>query len=877
MAQLTDIPGLDRRIRITQARLGLLRAAGAFWPLGLLATVFLAAALLGLFDRMPAGAAAIATLVFLVGGAALALIGRRRFAPPTRAEAVDRLDRQSDARPLFSLPDRPADPSPAAQGLWRAHLDRLADAAAALRPPSMAAAWRGVDPYNVRYAAPALLVGAAIVAGADGPGRLARALSPDYGALMGAEDLRIDAWLTPPDYSGKAPAFLTADTDELEAPSGSEVTIRVQARSAPRLVLDTPSGRSRVKFEATPDGAFETKTVITGDTDLSVNWWGARAGWRILATPDAPPAVVFTEPPALGENDATAFGWSAGDDYGLERLSLVLSLAEPNPAAPDETHEQTLELPGLRPKSAEAEVAIDLTRHRWAGLEVKAWLRVEDGAGQIGESKAQTFRLPEKLFLQPLAKAAQEVRVTILREPRSYDDAPPNPLAVASPSAAGDRLNTAPFSRLDLAPPDVRLAALMLDAITYEAPRFFNDYGLFLGLRTSRGVLAAASDKAEADSVEPILWAVALKAEYGSSADALARLLAAKQALERALRDGASEEEIRRLTDAFRQAAENYVQARLAEALINGLPEGRQPGQDDALGGAGGGFGGQDLDDMLTALEELSETGATDQARQLLSDITNLLENLEFQQGGQGGEGGFALPGGGEGEEADDAPAAEQELSETLEELSELLREQRELNDDTLESSRRGPGAEPLPGLDGESLARRQEQLRDLLEGLAQGERPGAGDPSREGEEGAGAGEEGEERAGLGGGRWLDEDDLERILRSQDEAAGALRNGQNRRAEANQQRATSELRDLAGQLAEALDQLRSERLGEDGSGGDERDPFGRPLGGGAGNVEVPDEAERRRAQDILNELRRRLEDAENADERDYLERLLDRF
>ena len=52
------------------------------------------------------------------------------------------------------------------------------------------------------------------------------------------------------------------------------------------------------------------------------------------------------------------------------------------------------------------------------------------------------------------------------------------------------------------------------------------------------------------------------------------------------------------------------------------------------------------------------------------------------------------------------------------------------------------------------------------------------------------------------------------------------------------------------------------------------------MTGGVNNgddVVVPDEAERQRAKDILEELRQRYGDAEEEDERDYLERLLDRF
>ena len=62
---------------------------------------------------------------------------------------------------------------------------------------------------------------------------------------------------------------------------------------------------------------------------------------------------------------------------------------------------------------------------------------------------------------------------------------------------------------------------------------------------------------------------------------------------------------------------------------------------------------------------------------------------------------------------------------------------------------------------------------------------------------------------------------------------------------------------------------------------EEFDPFGRNVGGEAGfgdNVEVPNEVERQRARDILNEIRRRAGDRTlRRDELEYLQRLLDRF
>jgi uncharacterized protein (TIGR02302 family) len=851
LVELKRIKGLAAKIALTRAHLVVLRVIAAFGPALLLGAGFMALALFGAFEVMSAPFQAAIVLVFFAMVAVFGWRGIKRFEWPAEIEARNGLDRSSELRPIASLTDRPADPAPEGHILWQAHLERLRNAAAKLKLPTFGALWRAVDPYYLRAIVPAIVLVGLLFAGGHGGDRLSRALSPDIGAMMGGQNVRVEAWIVAPDHTRAPPIFLKPDAQNVRVPAGSVVTIRAQARSAPKLVSRSKGRRTAVKFKPTPDGAFEVTSVIEADTDLTVNWWGKRAGWTVLASPDAPPMVAFQSEPLLGEADKTVFTWEAEDDYGLARLELALRLVTPHPAAPDEERREPVELPGAGLKTAEADAALDLVRHPWAGLPVTAQLVATDGAGQEGRSEPYEFTLPEKLLLQTLAKAIQEARVTALREP-------------------GDYTSDSWINRLEGAPAGIQRADRMLEAITFEGHRFFDQYGLYTALVTARGVFKHASSTQEATQTDDLLWAAVLKAEYGSAADALAALLAAKKALEDALRDGASEEEIARLTDAFRQAAENYVQAKLAEAIANGLPEGaNQDGLDNEQAGGGGPSVGQDgFEEMLNALEDLTETGASDQARQLLSDITNMLENLEFQQGNGSGGGGFALPSDGSGEEGEES-AEQQELSEQIEELADALREQRELNDETLEARRQGRERNEQEGT-GEALADRQRELGEALDQLAERGEFGGSETGEE-TEGTGGDETGEQADGGG----VDPDALAQAREAQRRAADALERGQFGRAERNQALATERLRDIAGDLAEQLDALSE---GEDGER-NPTDPFGNPLGGvndGTG-VDVPDRSERQRALDILEELRERYGETEDEDERNYLERLLDRF
>lgn len=879
MAELNAIPGLKAKLRATRARLGRLAFLRAFWAPLLLAALYLGFALAGGLGALSASVAAGVSLASLLGIVLLMLRARARWRRPEAGEARRALDRQSELRPLASLTDRPAQPTPDGQRLWSVHSAQLEAAARQLSTPRFASEWRALDPAFLRLIVPAVLIGLAVFAGPQLGERLRSALQPDVGALVGADDIRVEAWITPPRHTGRPPVFLEADMDGVRVPAGSEITLRAFNRAAPSLRLDGEAGRDTIRFDATPDGAYEARATITADTRVSVRFWGERVAWRVLASPDDAPTARFVSLPQVTPQDKMEFTWAVSDDYGVQRLELAVRLQEPHPAAPDAEDRIPVPIGPVLPKEADADALLDTMRHRWAGLPVDVQLVAIDGAGNEGRSDSYPFILPDKLLLQPLAKAAQEVRVTVLREPRAYSEIDANAEALAA-----ERLNTAATRRLDAAPEDVQRAALMLDALTLEPERYFQDRSVYFGLRMAHSILETAATKPEADSVDHLLWQVALKAEYGSAADALRALLAARRALEQALRDGASEDEIRRLMEAFREAANNYLAARMAEAIMNGS---EAPNMSDMgeMGGASG-LGANEFEDMLNALEDLAETGASDQARQLLSDITNMLENLEFQQGGASGEGGFPMPGQqGQGEdgEAGEMPEGERELTDALERLSDMLREQRELNDDTL-AQRRGEG--PQPGGEGEtggqgdsgpggpgSLAERQRDLSGDAGRFADG---------RSEDDAEGGGGDGQVEGAPRGFGALDDrarQRLDEIARLQEDAARQLERGNLSRAQRLQEQATRQLRDLSGELADELSALEQARMRNEGQGDEALDPFGNPVGGpdDGRNVTIPDEADRQRARDILDELRRRYEDVESEEERRYLERLLDRF
>ena len=163
-----------------------------------------------------------------------------------------------------------------------------------------------------------------------------------------------------------------------------------------------------------------------------------------------------------------------------------------------------------------------------------------------------------------------------------------------------------------------------------------------------------------------------------------------------------------------------------------------------------------------------------------------------------------------------------------------------------------------------ESLAERQRQLRQELN-RQQGNLPGAGSPQGD----------------------AARDALDRAGRAMDGAEDSLRNNDLADAIDQQSEAMEALRDGMRALGEMMaEQQQQSQPGQGSVEGSERarnrDPLGRNAGsnGSIGTDEnlLQGEDVYRRARELLDEIRRRSGDSDRPDvERNYLERLLDRF
>jgi hypothetical protein len=204
-----------------------------------------------------------------------------------------------------------------------------------------------------------------------------------------------------------------------------------------------------------------------------------------------------------------------------------------------------------------------------------------------------------------------------------------------------------------------------------------------MALRLARERVALARDTDDAHAVAPLLWQLALQAENAGQSPAQQRLSAAKDALEQALKNGASDEDIAKLSQELREA----VGERLQELAQQG-----GAGGGGASGQGGDVVSGSDIDKMLRDLEQSGGSGALQDALDQLDQLSQLMENLQAGGGQGSGEAGL-------GQQSGPNP------------LDDAMREQRDLTDETGQRQSQGAGS---PATD---LADRQERLAERLSG----------------------------------------------------------------------------------------------------------------------------------------------------------------
>ena len=395
---------------------------------------------------------------------------------------------------------------------------------------------------------------------------------------------------------------------------------------------------------------------------------------------------------------------------------------------------------------------------------------------------------------------------------------------------------------------------------------FGGDVVVSLALAVAQARLRLDETPEAVASVRDLLWETALRVEQGDVPFAERQLEQARQALTDALQRNASAAEIDRLMDALQQALDRYLAAAAAELARRGQQGGPLDADAQMLRS-------DELKGLIEAARELARSGGRDSAMQMLSELQRMLDGLRA-----------GLRNGGS-----PAVAEAQAMMQALRDLGD--RQQRLLDDSfqrLREQQSRQDRGERSSGREGPRDRARTPAAPslgpspDAMIGGPSGSRPGGAG------KGGGAAEQQALRGELGELMLRLDQFLGSIPQPLGDADQAMKGavdalGQGRLGEA-VPRQTGAVDALQRAMQDAR-QAMAQRLGEgmalgeeDGSG----DIFGRRPDGrrgfASGTLKIPDRGSLQRAQEIVDELRRRAaERSRPADELDYIERLLRRF
>jgi uncharacterized protein (TIGR02302 family) len=833
------------------------------WPaLATLATalgLFLSLSWLGLWFWLPPLGRTLVLIAFAAVTVA-AIVPFTFLRIPARNDGLRRLDRGSGVRhrPATAIADELAGASkdPYSIALWNAHVERALAAARTLKAgvPSPRVAWR--DPYAVRALVLIACIATFVAAGDEHWKRVAAAF--DWQGVGLPANFRVDVWVTPPAYTGKPPIILPGihpgETAAAMAPSDGPIAVPVNStlvvRSTGKLNIGVTAtgGVTPAKDDVhAPAGTQEQRFTITATGTATLRGAGEDLVWPFNAIADKPPTIALTKDPEQQNRGALLLSYQLEDDYGVTQAEATFARKDDPPASGVKPHplfgppDFALVLPQARTRNGTGQTVKDLTDHPWAGAEVIMTLVAHDEGGNQGKSEPFSFRLPQRVFTKPLARALVEQRRLLAL------DANTRPLVITA-----------------------------LDALAIAPEKFTPEAGVFLGLRTIFWSLVRAKTDDDLRDVVTRLWQMAVGIEDGNVADAQDALRNAENALQQALDRGASDDEIKQLMDQLRTAMDRFMQA-MAEQMQNSQQLARPLDPHAKV------LSQQDLQNMLNRLENMARSGSKEAAQALLQELQQMMENLQMASPGDNGD------------DSDD-------MMSQLDELGDMIRQQQDLRDRTFKQGQdqhqqdqhqgdqhqqqaqpgqhgkpgqpQQPGGGANGGTMGE-LRQSQQALRDRLNNLLeQLKQHGFGD-NAQGPEGQAPGQ--------------GQDQMDQLGRAGDamgEAEGELGQGDSDDAVDAQGRALDSLRKGAQGLAQSMQQQMGQNSGS-GRGGrlgmpradQSTDPLGRPLRGrdygDDSTVKIPGEIDVQRARRIIEELRKRFGDfARPQEELDYIQRLL---
>lgn len=373
--------------------------------------------------------------------------------------------------------------------------------------------------------------------------------------------------------------------------------------------------------------------------------------------------------------------------------------------------------------------------------------------------------------------------------------------------------------------PDASAAnvAYELEKIMASPDAYNGDIPVFLSLRSAASRMIYDPGIPSAEAVVAQLWDTAVKVEDGNLPLAARDFQEAKQELEKLLSDPkATPEQIAQAMEKLRTALGQYLQETFRELQKKMAENGIKPLTENQIENI---ISPEDLQAFLDQLQAQALTGDKQSARDMLSQLGHLADSLD--------------------------PSMNAEVPKDLEFMSEAMKEMQDIADAQKELMER-TGKDPK---DSKNQHDQQQALSDRMEKLmlkadeALGKIP---------------------------------ENMQKAYKEMRDAADKLNQSKPSEAIPHQQTALDQLKEGQGQMAQQMQQRVKQLMAMAMNGGG-LDPLGHrnsktPSALSGSNIKIPDQAERKKVQDIMRLLRKKSGDFSRPDyELEYYRRLMQQF
>lgn len=839
--------------------------------------------------------------VYVAGVLYLFYQDRKNFKWPRLRDIDRRIERESGIfhRPLSENKDAPAskDQGSDIPPLWIREQARRSALVKNLKIPQWRLWMAAADPYALRLMALLLAFCGFIVAGQDWDNRLRAGFIPFILDNTASNTPAIIVTITPPEYTALGQIVLQGGgnlADVQNIPTESSIKVHVNtALGAPYASIGPVTRR----LDDLGDNTYGLEDVISNKSVTSESesetlrftlsqYFINRLSFDYKVIPDEPPRIAMqlvpdkekekedqetivdpepeanpeeiaeTEPvamePQVLEDGQIQIPLVLHDDYGVKNLRTRMNLDPLVEDAPiGYAEDQTRSIMSSGGKDFNTEPVFDFTDNPWAGLPVRIDITAEDLIGQITALKTIEMILPERDFKHPVAKKLVALRKKLAWEPLGSFDS----------------------------------SIKSLEDILKFPEDFQNDPIVFLAIRVTASRLNYNTDRPDTVKKETIktvmalLWDTALRVEDGNISLAARNLRQAQMDLEDAVRDpDLSDTEISALMIELKAAMDSYL-LELQKELQKKLSEGENlpmlsPERLAEM------IDPQALDDFMRQMQSEMMEGDTKSAQNMLSQLQRLLDLLNPNM-------------------TQPMPEDMQAMQDGINELQQLIDNQQQLMDQTLNkiedmanNLQQGFGNFILP----DTGLIEQWGLNDLPPPPSRDQKTKAPEQSSSLNK-----TEQEALRFILGQLMIDTSEaLGEIpktmgLAEQEMRMSALNLGLNKPGQSvpHQKKAIEYLKDAQDELDKKFQQRMQQMAamgmalnGGQPPGGGRYDPLGRPYGRAGedgpqmpgSRVKIPDEAQRKRVEEILRLLRQRSGELDRPrEELEYFERLLRQF